>query len=106
MTYVEEKDECIRNQGRKVKKIGILNRKSKSGYTSEITTYECESCTDCSVKSKCTKAKGNRLMETSKVFLEKRSNSMRNITTPKGHWAMESMHLHLDVNFRENYILQ
>ena len=84
MTYDESLDEYTCNQGRKLKRIGISKRKSKSGYISEITTYECESCENCSVKSKCTKAKGNRRMDTSKIFIDKRSKSLNNITTPKG----------------------
>lgn len=84
MDYDESLDEYICNQGRKLKKIGISKRKSKSGYISEITTYECESCENCPVKSKCTKAKGNRRMDTSKIFIDKRSKSLNNITTPKG----------------------
>lgn len=84
MDYDESLDEYTCNQGRKLKKIGISKRKSKSGYISEITTYECENCENCSVKSKCTKAKGNRRMDTSKIFIDKRSRSLNNITTPKG----------------------
>jgi len=84
MTYDESRDEYICNQGRNLKKVGMSKRKSKSGYTAEITTYECESCENCSVKTKCTKAKGNRRMDTSKVFIEKRLKSFNNITTPKG----------------------
>lgn len=84
MDYDESLDEYTCNQGIKLKKIGISKRKSKSGYISEITTYECESCENCPVKSKCTKAKGNRRMDTSKIFIDKRSKSLNNITTPKG----------------------
>jgi transposase len=84
MTYDESFDEYICNQGKKLKKVGISKRKSKLGYISEITTYECESCENCTVKSKCTKAKANRRMDTSKIFIDKRSESLKNITTPKG----------------------
>lgn len=83
MTYDESHDEYICNQGRKLKKVGISKKKSKSGYISE-TTYGCEGCENCPVKSKCTKAKGNRRMDTSKTFIDKRSKSLNNITTPKG----------------------
>jgi hypothetical protein len=65
MIYDESLDEYTCNQGRKLKKIGISKKKSKSGYITEITTYECESCENCPVKSKCTKAKGNRRMNRS-----------------------------------------
>lgn len=84
MTYDESLDEYMCNQGRKLKRIGTSKRKSKSGYLSKITNYECESSENCIVKLKCTKAKGNRRMETSKIFIDKRSKSLNNITTPKG----------------------
>ena len=84
MTYDENLDEYTCNQGRKLKNIGFKNRKSNSGYTSEITIYECENCENCKVKSKCTKAKGNRRMDVSKVFVNKRAKSLENITTSKG----------------------
>lgn len=84
MTYDEKLDEYTCNQGKKLRNIGINNRKTKSGYISEVTTYECESCENCKVKLKCTKAKGNRRMEVSKAFVAKRAKSLENITSPKG----------------------
>ena len=84
MSYDEKADEYTCNQGRKLKKVGIAKKKSKTGYISEVTIYECENCENCKVKSKCTKAKGNRRMETSKIFNEKRAKSLENITTPNG----------------------
>lgn len=35
-------------------------QKSKNGYESEVTVYECEDCTGCPYKEKCTKAKNNK----------------------------------------------
>ena len=49
----------------------------KSG--SEVTVYECEDCTGCPYKEKCTKAKGNKRLYVSKCFLEKREESYQNI---------------------------
>lgn len=83
MTYLKE-DAYLCNQGRKLKNIGTSARTSKSGYKSELTVYECESCQDCPVKSKCTKAKENRKVEASKKFLKLRERSWKNIMTPKG----------------------
>ncbi|MDD4565884.1 MAG: transposase [Eubacteriales bacterium] len=47
-------------------------RISKSGFESEITYYECESCEGCPHKKSCTRAKGNRKMQISKMFLRQR----------------------------------
>ena len=84
MDYDLENDEYICASGRKLKNIGLIERTSKSGYISEVTKYECESCEGCSIKNKCTKAKGNRQIQVSKKFVEKTKISLDNITTPKG----------------------
>ena len=49
-----------------------------------MTKYECESFEGCSIKNKCTKSKGNKQIQTSKKFVEKRKVSFENITTPEG----------------------
>lgn len=59
-------------------------RKSKSGYTSEVTYYECESCEGCPYKKKCTKSKGNRKMQIFKKFIKQRAESLERITNEKG----------------------
>lgn len=84
MDYNEEKDEYTCHNGKKLKVTGNSTRKSKSGYISELTIYECESCEGCEIKSKCTRAHGNRTIQVSKNFIKQRANSLKNITTPKG----------------------
>lgn len=49
-----------------------------------IKKQECEDCTDCPYKEKCTKAKGNKRLYLSKSFLEKRQESYENILSEKG----------------------
>jgi transposase len=84
MLYDEEADAYTCQNGKKLTVVGHTTRKSKSGYCSEITVYECECCEECPHKSKCTKARGNRRMQISKAFLKQRTKSLENITTPKG----------------------
>jgi len=84
MTYNAETDEYTCHTGKQLKVINTFNKKSKTGYISEVTQYECESCEGCPHKEKCTKAKGNRRMEVSKNFIEKRQKSYENITTERG----------------------
>lgn len=55
-----------------------------AGYESEVTIYESEDCSSCQYKQRCTKAKGNRQVQVSKMFLEKRAKSLENITSPEG----------------------
>jgi len=84
MGYDAENDEYICANGKRLKPIRITTKKSKSGYKSEITIYECESCESCPYKEKCTKAKGNRQLQVSKTFITKRAESMENVTSEQG----------------------
>jgi transposase len=84
MIYDVEKDEYTCHNGKQLKQIGITHRTSATGYRSEITMYECEDCSNCPYKEKCTKAHGNRRMGVSKTFVEKRGKSYENIMTEKG----------------------
>jgi len=84
MIYDEEKDEYTCHSGNVLRPVGITHRKSATGYKSEITIYECEDCSTCQIKAKCTKVEGNRRMQVSKVFIEKREVSLKNITSTKG----------------------
>jgi transposase len=84
MPYDTEKDEYTCQNGKKLKSVYAGIRKSKSGFESEITYYECESCEDCPHKKNCTRAKGNRKMQLSKEFLRQREQSLKNITSEKG----------------------
>lgn len=84
MTYDAQCDEYTCANGQQLKPVSVFNKKSATGYVSEVTVYECKSCEGCPSKSKCTKAKGHRRMEVSKVFAEKRQKSQENITSETG----------------------
>ena len=84
MTYNAEVDEYTCYNQKQLKPIYTFNKKSATGYVSEVTVYECESCAGCPHKEKCSKAKGNRRMQVSKTFIEKRQKSLDNITTETG----------------------
>jgi len=84
MSYDAEKDEYLCSNHKKLLVVGKTIRTSKSGYKSAVTLYECESCEGCIFKNQCTKAVGNKRLSTSKLFLEKRAESLINITTPEG----------------------
>jgi len=84
MTYIEEADAYVCTNGRVLWPVGARHRKSASGYRAKLTVYECEDCSGCTHKSKCTKAQGNRRLEASKTFIEKRQKSYENIMTDKG----------------------
>lgn len=84
MAYDADKDEYICFNKKILKFIKTYKRKYKSGYESLVKVYECEDCTNCEYKSKCTKAKSNRQVHVSPLFLEKRAATLRNITTDEG----------------------
>lgn len=84
MTYDKTNDIYICNNKKQLKAKGIIHRKSANGYLAEVTVYECESCEGCPCKEKCTKAKGNRIMQVSKTFIEKQQKSYENIMTEQG----------------------
>ncbi|WP_010074911.1 transposase [Clostridium cellulovorans] len=76
MKYDQINDEYTCYNDKKLKPIAITTRKSKSRYKSKIIIYECENCVDCQYELKCTKALGNRKMQVSKLFAEKRVRSL------------------------------
>jgi len=84
MSYDEDKDEYTCHNGKQLRPVGIAHRKSASGYRSELTIYECEDCSNCPSKNRCTKAYGNRRMQVSKTFVKKRQLSYENIMSEKG----------------------
>lgn len=90
MEYDKEKDEYTCHNGKKLRFIYSSIKTSGTGYKADVSFYECESCEGCSHKNKCTKAAGNRRIQVSKLFTEKRETSYKNIMSPKG--------VHLRVN--------
>ena len=84
MPYDTENDEYTCQNGKKLRAMYTGKKQSKSGFVSEVTYYECESCEGCPYKKICTRAKGNRTMRLSKEFLRQRKESLARITSPMG----------------------
>jgi len=84
MNYDEESDQYTCHAGKKLSPLYIKRQKSKSGYQSEVTVYECEDCNGCPHKEKCTKTQGNKRLYVSKNFIEKRQESYENIMSETG----------------------
>ena len=84
MDYDEANDEYICHAGKRLRPIAVRKQKSKSGYISDVTIYECETCTDCPYREKCTKSRNNKRLYVSKSFIEKRQESYENILNEKG----------------------
>ncbi|WP_245203714.1 transposase [Ammoniphilus resinae] len=74
-TYHEQDDYFICPNGRKVTFKKYQNKKNPSGYEQSFKIYECEDCTDCPLRAKCTKAKGNRQVHWNTVFEEMKAKA-------------------------------
>ena len=84
MLYDPDKDEYTCQNGKKLRVTYISKRLSTSGFEADVTNYECEDCTGCLHKERCTRAKGNRTLRFSKEFLRQREESMKRITSETG----------------------
>ena len=99
MIYDSENDVYICHNNKKLELTGTTTRKSKSGYVASIKIYECESCINCSIKGKCTRAKGNKKIQVSPIFIEKRLQSLTNIISKFGILARMNRSIQVEGTF-------
>ena len=92
MSYDPQKDVYIcRNEKYLVNKGTTIGR-SKSGYVSEKTRYECEDCNNCSYKSECMKGNNwktpkeerTKKVKISKEFIRLRKENLKRIVSDEG----------------------
>ena len=106
MIYNEITDTYTCANNKELKFIATTTRKSKSGYISKVKIYECENCNNCPIKSKCTKAKGNKKIQVSPIFITKRKQSQNNITSDFGILARMNRSIQVEGAFgviKENH---
>lgn len=84
MPYDEREDAYTCPAGKRLVRRGERIRKSKSGFEQTVTRYACEGCVGCALKSKCTKAQENRVVEVSKRFVKQREASLARIASERG----------------------
>lgn len=84
MIFDSEANTYTCTEGKELHFKGFKKRTSKSGFESKVSVYECEDCSECPVKSKCTRAAGNKNLEVSHEFVRLRKQSQKNITTEMG----------------------
>ncbi len=84
MEYDTRKDIYTCHAGRRLMPIYIKKQKSRNGYLSDVTVYECTDCSGCPCKDRCTKAKGNKRLYVSKSFISHRQRSYENIMSETG----------------------
>ena len=92
MEYLEQEDCYLCAEGKKLSAVGKRHSKSRSGYVSEVTIYECSDCKGCPRKEQCIKGNNcktpmeerNKRLNVSKVMKEKREEALARITTEYG----------------------
>ncbi|MDB6956119.1 IS1182 family transposase, partial [Escherichia coli] len=84
MIFNVEDNYYICSAGKRLFYKGEQKKKSASGYESSKSIYECEDCSKCEYKSRCTRAKGNKQLHVARNFIRLREKSLENITSEKG----------------------
>ena len=59
-------------------------RRSKTGFESTVSIYDCAACGDCPQKKLCTRAEGNRRLSLSKQFVSLREQALERIASETG----------------------
>lgn len=84
MEYDAESDTYTCHARRVLYPLYKKRQKSKNGYETEVTVYECADCGGCPHKDRCTRAKGNKRLYVSKNFIKQRQASYENIMSETG----------------------
>lgn len=85
MTYIEAGDCYVCTHGRVLWNVGHKKKTSVTGYVSYQDHYRCEDCSGCPhFGGKCTRSSKPKLLQVSKLLIEKREISLKNITSATG----------------------
>lgn len=84
MPYDEAQNIFTCPNGKKLYYRATHRYRSENGFESQRQIYECEDCSQCPLKEKCTKAAGNRQISISFRLREFRAQACQNLTSEKG----------------------
>jgi transposase len=84
MPYDPERDQFTCPQGKRLRYRWTEHRKTSNGYATERRVYECESCQECPLKEKCTRAAGNRQVRVSFQLWAYRQQARENLRSEEG----------------------
>ena len=87
MPYDPDADCYTCPNGRRLNAAYTHIRKSKSGFESVVTAYQCEDCNGCTHRASCFQSKqpdANRTIDVAKTFLRQRTETYEKIVSPKG----------------------
>jgi hypothetical protein len=82
--YDEPNDQFLCPNKRRLSYLFTRQSKTNNGFLSTRRQYECENCSDCPLKSQCTKATGNRIIQVSFQLREYRRQARENLTSEQG----------------------
>ncbi|MEH6943458.1 transposase [Bacillus sp. JJ722] len=86
--YNEQNDTYRCPNNRKIEFKRYSRRTDKYGFTRDFKIYECEDCSDCPLKSKCTKSKGNRQIHYNTVYEELKAKAKTSL------WSESNAHIY------------
>lgn len=92
MDYDEKSDAYICKNGKQLSFTHVRRSKSKTGYVSEKTIYQCGECKDCPYKKECIKGNNcktpieerNKVLSVAKTFLKYREEDLERILSDEG----------------------
>jgi hypothetical protein len=106
MAYDSLLDEYTCQQGKKLQLQYEGIRRSKSGFESQVSYYECEGCDGCPGKKQCARSRGNRKLQVSKRFIAQRAESLARIISGKGIMLRMNRSIQVEGTFgviKQNY---
>lgn len=84
LLYDPERDEFTCPHGKQLRYRRTEPHRTKNGYLTERRVYEAESCQDCPLKEKCTRAAGNRQVRVSFQLWAYRQQARENLLSAEG----------------------
>ena len=92
MTYNEADDTYTCAEGKALSKVGERRSRSRNGYVSTISIYECKDCSGCPRKKECIRGNNSKTpmeerskrLNVSKAMKQKRQEALERITTEYG----------------------
>lgn len=84
MPYEEAQDAFICPNGKALRYKATHRYTSDNGFESERRVYQCEDCSQCALKEKCTKAEGNRQIKVSFRLREMRAKAKQKLLSEPG----------------------
>lgn len=82
--YNKEKDYFICPMGQQMKKIYTTNRKTQSGFVSEISVYKASRCQGCPLRSLCHKSENDRQIQVNHKLREYKRKARERLTSEEG----------------------